>query len=151
MLTAWLYSTTAVPVPNSPTRWVGFLSPFKHAHINRATIEYKSHFSDSMRVMIHIHCGKQITWSISPVTPITQRHRCYKSESRSVLSNSLRPHELYSPWNSPGQTTGVGILSEWVAFPFSSGSSQPRDRTQVSCIAGGFFTSWATIPQYINY
>ena len=32
----------------------------------------------------------------------------------------------------------------WVAFPFSSGSSHPRDRTQVSCIAGKFFTSWAT-------
>ena len=31
-------------------------------------------------------------------------------------------------------------LLEWVAFPFSRGSSQPRDRTQVSCIAGGFFT-----------
>ena len=30
---------------------------------------------------------------------------------------------------------------EWVAFPFSRGSSQPRDQTQVSCIAGGFFTS----------
>ena len=28
---------------------------------------------------------------------------------------------------------------EWVAFPFSRGSSQPRDRTQVSPIAGGFF------------
>ena len=41
-----------------------------------------------------------------------------------------------------------GILQarilEWVAFPFSRGSSQPRDRTQVSCMAGGFFTSWAT-------
>ena len=40
-----------------------------------------------------------------------------------------------------------GILQarilEWVAFPFSRGSSQPRDRTQVSCIAGRFFTSWA--------
>ena len=33
---------------------------------------------------------------------------------------------------------------EWVAFPFSRGSSQPRDGTQVSCIAGGCFTSWAT-------
>ena len=32
----------------------------------------------------------------------------------------------------------------WVAFPFSRGSSQPRDWTQVSCIAGGFFTIWAT-------
>ena len=38
-----------------------------------------------------------------------------------------------------------GILQarilEWVAFPFSRGSPQPRDRTKVSCIAGRFFTS----------
>ena len=32
-------------------------------------------------------------------------------------------------------------LLEWIAFPFSRGSSQPRDRSQVSRIAGGFFTS----------
>ena len=31
--------------------------------------------------------------------------------SRSVVSDSLRPHRLYSPWNSPGQNTGVGSLS----------------------------------------
>ena len=41
-----------------------------------------------------------------------------------------------------------GILQarilEWVAFPFSRGSSQPRDQTQVSCIVGRFFTVWAT-------
>ena len=40
-----------------------------------------------------------------------------------------------------------GILQarilEWVAFPFSRESSQPRDRTQVSHVAGGFFTNWA--------
>ena len=45
---------------------------------------------------------------------------------------------LYSPWNSPGQNAGVGSLS------LLQGSSQPRDRTQVSHIAGGYFTSWAT-------
>ena len=32
-------------------------------------------------------------------------------ESGSVMSDSLRPHGLYSPWNSPGQNTGVGSLS----------------------------------------
>ena len=32
-------------------------------------------------------------------------------ESCSVVSNSLRPHELYSPWNSPSQNTGVGSRS----------------------------------------
>ena len=35
-------------------------------------------------------------------------------------------------------------LFEWVVFPFSRRSSQPRDRTQVSLIAGRFFNSWAT-------
>ena len=59
------------------------------------------------------------------------------SESWSVVSNPLRLHGLYSSWNSPGQNT------RWVAVLFSRGSSQPRDQTQVSCIAGGFFTSWA--------
>ena len=34
-----------------------------------------------------------------------------ESESGSVMSDSLRPHGLYSPWNSPGQNTGVGSLS----------------------------------------
>ena len=34
-----------------------------------------------------------------------------ESESHSVVSDSLRPHVLYSPWNSPGQNTGVGRLS----------------------------------------
>jgi len=80
------------------------------------------------------------------------------------VSDSLRSRGLYSPWNSPGQNTGVGSLSllqeifptqgsnpglphhrqilyqlshqgslripEWVAYPFSRGSSQPRDQTQ---------------------
>ena len=39
---------------------------------------------------------------------------------------------------------GSPRILEWVAYPFSSGSSQPRDPTRVSYIAGGFFTSWAT-------
>ena len=41
-----------------------------------------------------------------------------------------------------------GILQarilEWVAMPSSKGSSQPRDGTQVSCVAGRFFTFWVT-------
>ena len=43
-----------------------------------------------------------------------------QNESHSVASNSLGRHRLYSPWNSPGQNTGVGSL------PFSRESSQPR-------------------------
>ena len=56
----------------------------------------------------------------------------------SVMSHSLRPRGLYSPWNSAGQNTGVGSLS------LLQGIFQPRDHTQASCIVGRVFTSWAT-------
>ena len=99
------------------------------------------------------------------------------SASHSVVSDSLWPHGLYSPWNSPGQNTAVGSFSllrgifptqganlglphyrkifyqlshkgsprilEWVVYPFSSGSSRPRNQTGISYIAGRFFTNWA--------
>ena len=39
---------------------------------------------------------------------------------------------------------GSPTILEWVAYTFSSRSSQPRNQTGVSCIAGGFFTNWAT-------
>ena len=58
------------------------------------------------------------------------------NESESQSCTTLRPHELCNQWNSLGQNTGVGshsLLQE---------SSKPRDQTQVSRIAGGFFTSW---------
>ena len=52
------------------------------------------------------------------------------------------------PLCDPMDYTVHGILQartlEWVTFPFSRGSFQPRDRTHVSHIAGRFFTSWAT-------
>ena len=43
-------------------------------------------------------------------------------------------------------------ILEWVAFSFSRGFSQTRDQTQVSHIAGGFFTAWATreAPFYLS-
>ena len=49
---------------------------------------------------------------------------------------------------SPPGSLSMGILQErileWIAMPSSRGSSQPRDRTLVSHIAGRFFTVWAT-------
>ena len=49
---------------------------------------------------------------------------------------------------SPPDSSVYGILQprilEWVAILFSRGSSQPRDRTHISSISGGFFTIWAT-------
>ena len=44
---------------------------------------------------------------------------------------------------TPQNIVQAGIL-EWVDFPFSRGPSQPRGQAQVSHIADGLFTSWAT-------
>ena len=71
-------------------------------------------------------------------------------------------HNLSKPYNlsesesltfcDPMDYTVHGIFQtrilEWVAFPFSRGFPQPRDQTQVSHIAGRFFTSWATRAQF---
>ena len=46
----------------------------------------------------------------------------------------------YTPPGSPVHGILQARIVEWVAMPSSRGSSQPRDWTQVSCIAGGFFT-----------
>ena len=96
-----------------------------------------------------------------------------KKESESCVWLFATPWTIYSPWNSPGQNTGVGSLSllqgifpiqgsnpglphcrqilcqlshkgsprilEWVAYPFSRGSSQPRNWIRAPCIAGGCF------------
>ena len=56
------------------------------------------------------------------------------SESHSVMSDSLRPHGLYSPWNSLGQNTGMGSLSLLQRI-FPTQGLNP-----VSRIAGRFFT-----------
>ena len=63
---------------------------------------------------------------------------CTESESRSVVSDSLPPHDY--------RVHGIlqARILEWVASPFSRGSSRPRDRTGVSCIAGGFFITLPT-------
>ena len=58
-------------------------------------------------------------------------HAVSDNESRSVVSDSLRPRGLYSPWSSPGQNTGVGSHSLLQGILPIQGSN----------IAGGFFTS----------
>ena len=61
-------------------------------------------------------------------------------------AQSLSSFRLFTaPWTVAHLAPlSMGILQaripEWVAMPFSRGSSQPRDQTQVSCMAGGFFT-----------
>ena len=132
----------------------------------------------SWGVLIQIRTDRQIQTSAGD--PSLEPMMCCEvswkwSERHSIMSNSLWPHGLYSPRNSPGQNTGVGSLSlsqgifptqgsnpglphcRWILYQlshkgsprilewvfFSSGSSQTRNQTKVSGIAGGFFTNWA--------
>ena len=57
-------------------------------------------------------------------------------------------------WSLPGSSAHEILqarILEWVAVPLSRGSSQPRDRTQVSCTAGKFFTDWATRETHVEW
>ena len=51
---------------------------------------------------------------------------------------------VYDPMDYKAHEILQARILKSVAFPFSRGSYQPRDQTQGSHIAGGFFTSWAT-------
>ena len=96
---------------------------------------HNSQMTEELRPLISSHTDNSLS-VLQVIIWVILRHEW--SKSCSVVSDPLWPHGLYSPWNYPGQNTGVGnhsLLQE---------SSQPRDWTQVSCIAGRFFTSWAT-------
>ena len=65
---------------------------------------------------------------------------------------------LCNPWTVACQSSSdhrmlQARILEWVALPFSRGSSQPRDWIQVPCIAGRFFTIWVKriLPIWINF
>ena len=79
-------------------------------------------------------------WDFSYSSPSRLRQKC----ADSVMSDSLQPHGLFAtPWSLPGSSVH-GILQarilQCIAISSSRGSSQPRDPTRVSCIAGRFFT-----------
>ena len=165
---------------------------------SKAVMAFKLHFSSFCKVLVTVTMSQElfvrtewnqhVAWSPahikSSVNGVLGSHDVLWKWSRSVLSDSLWPHGLYSPWNSPGQNTGVGSLSllqgisptqelnpglphcrqilyqlskpegqskntGMVAYPFSKGSSLPRNQTGISCIVGGFFTSWAIREEHV--
>ena len=80
----------------------------------------------------------------------TEHHLQHERISKTIPSKGkwVKVAQSYPTlWDPVDYYTVHGILQarilEWVAFPFSRGSSRPRNRTGVSCIAGGFFTNWA--------
>ena len=111
------------------------------------------------------HIFSMMVLSISNYLLQTWRILNKGSEHRSVVSDSLllqaRVHSLsllHGIFPTQGSNHGLPHcgrilyqlsyrgsprILEWVAYPFSSGSSWPRNQTGASCIAGGVFTNWA--------
>ena len=86
-------------------------------------------FCEVLNIFLEVHIS---IWLYILIVP---------SVSRSVVSDSLRPMHYSPPGSSVHEILQVRIL-EWIAIPFSKGSSWPRDGTQVSCNEGRFFTTW---------
>ena len=82
--------------------------------------------------------------------PQAMWHRVVYASQLHILCKSLWPQGLW-----PTRLLCHGVLQRrilgWVAFTFSRGSSWSRDKIWVSCIAGSFFTDWATSEVLILY
>ena len=86
-----------------------------------------------MKFLSNILCSIELNFELRELELESLYVKLFESENKSCSV-------FATPW-----TVVLGILQarilEWVAFPFSRGSSQPRNQTQVSHIAGRFFTS----------
>ena len=78
------------------------------------------HWETKSQKIIHDMILSEITFSPQP-SPVPRK---VETVSYSVVSNSLQLHGLL-----------YARILEWVAIPFSRGSSRPRDQTEVSCFA----------------
>ena len=104
----------------------------------------------AMTLRIISHGTSLVGWGF-PHSPVGKESACSAGDLGLIPGLGKTPGEgkgypvQYSGVENYMDYTVHGILQarilEWGVFPFSGGSSQPRDRTQVSLIAGGFFTS----------
>ena len=102
-------------------------------------------------------CKLTVRWRMTSFTslglsfPISKIWGNYRTTSGRLLLPSVKVQvaRLCLTLCDPMDYRVHGLLQarilEWVDFPFSRGSSQPRDWIQVSRTAGRFFTSWATM------
>ena len=98
--------------------------------------------------LLLVHSGPSVT-VLSPNVAVPRKVLFFLACFLGMLSRFSRVPFFVTPWTVAHQTPlSMGFPGkniEWVAIPFSRGSSWPRDWAQVSCIAGRFFTVWATI------
>ena len=127
--------------PEPGTKWVEWEAHPLLTHFMCSGSSWPQWRDHYLHLEILLHDSGQIFWTeVVFVTWRDSRFLYYLSEKWKSLSCVWL---FATPW-----TVHVILqarILEWVAFfPFYRGSSQPRDQTQVSHIAGGFFTSWAT-------
>ena len=118
-----------------------------------------SSMSPNQDLIFNYSCGFSQEWNLKPGirNDLVNNNGviCLKSPCHPLKEGKLKvlvAQLCLTPWDpmdwSPQGSSVHGILQarilEWVAIPFSKGSSQPRVWTQVSHIAGRFFTVWAT-------
>ena len=97
------------------------------------------------------------SWALLLVAPLSlcpfDSHHCivsagvclYVRTIPNILALQKTPNSIFFPFFFffiSSEFCHTRIL-EWIAYPFSRESSQPRNQTGVLCIAGGFFTNWA--------
>ena len=92
------------------------------------------------------HVGEKTEWQTTQNQTVqVPRGRCQRDWTRCGQGEKVKVPQSCPALCDPTDYTVHGILQarilKWVTFPFSRGPSQPRDQTQVSCIAGGSFTS----------
>ena len=130
-------------VPNTDLVVLGrFLTNLFHSHFKLGlysvpySIVWRTYWVNIKKLYLaHIKCSGNVS--------------CYHWQLSSVsLKHTVKVALLCPTPCDPMDYILHGILQarilEWVAVPFSRGSSQRRGQTQVCRIAGGFFTSWAT-------
>ena len=87
--------------------------------------------------------SKETLCLLSLNSPYAQIPEVGRESEREITQSCLTLCRPHAPGSSVHGILQARVL-EWVAISFSRGSSQPGDWTQVSCIAGGFVTVWAT-------
>ena len=148
VIDCWLMSSSNSCIINELSMWLHFIFPME-----RFWRQGPWHLFFSCLRHLPLDClewnpvVKQSSANFLSKGPGSKHLRLMGHRSFSQLLNSAESPSVVSDSLWLYDCTVHGILQarilEWVAFHFSRGSSQPRDKIQVSRIAGKFFTSWA--------
>ena len=92
-------------------------------------------------------------WTVAPQAPLSMGFSKTAGVGCHALLQGILPTQIsrIAGDSLPSEPPASPRILDVLAYPFSRESSQPRNRTSVSCITGGFFTSWATkeAPSYV--